>query len=74
MPSMRPFISMVGPTDPNLPRAAELTAHLAALCVERARALGQGLEAEADDAHVALGGVLERLPSIETNQLLQFIG
>lgn len=74
MPTMRPFISMVGPTDPKLPRAAELTAHLAALCIERARALGQGVEAEADDANIALGGVLERLPSIERNELLQLVG
>jgi GNAT superfamily N-acetyltransferase len=73
MPSMRPFISMVGPTDPKLPRAAELTGHLAALCFERARALGQGLEAEADDAHVALAAELERLPSIATNELLQLV-
>lgn len=74
MPTMRPFISMVGPTDRDLPRAAQLTAHLAALCFGRARALGQGLEAEADDANAALGGVLERLPSVETNELLQLIG
>lgn len=74
MPSMRPFVSMVGVTDPALPDAPALTSHLAALAFERAHALGKGLEAEADDAHVHLGDVLARLPSIGTDQLLQFAG
>jgi GNAT superfamily N-acetyltransferase len=74
MPTMRPFVSMVGVTNPELPHAAELTAHLAALSFEQARVLGIGLEAEADDAHVHLAAALERLPAVATNQLLQFIG
>ena len=53
---------------------AQLTEHLAAHSFERARTLGIGLEAEADDAHVHLALALERLPALETDQLLQFIG
>jgi len=74
MPTMRPFVSMVGVTNPKLLKAAELTAHLAAHSFERARTLGLGLEAEADDAHVYLAAALERLPSVDTDQLLQYIG
>ena len=74
MPTMRPFVSMVGVTNPEIPRVAELTEHLAAHSFERARTLGIGLEAEADDAHVHLALALERLPALETDQLLQFIG
>jgi hypothetical protein len=74
MPTMRPFVSMVGVTNPEIPRVAQLTEHLAAHSFERARTLGIGLEAEADDAHVHLALALERLPALETDQLLQFIG
>jgi hypothetical protein len=71
LPAMLPFLSMVGATREDLPRARELTAHLAALCVERAASIGAGLEAEADDAHRDLAAELEALPFEDRRELLQ---
>lgn len=71
LPSMLPFLSMVGATLEDLPRARELTAHLAALCVERAASIGAGLEAEADDAHRDLAAELESLPFEDRRELVQ---
>ena len=70
-PPMRPLISMLGPTDPRLPHARELSADLVARCLGFARSREKEIEAEADDANTALVPVLEEMPATIVGELLQ---